>query len=75
LLGPISPSGQVTYTPAAGFSGPDSFSYTGSDAQGRSSVATITLNVAAQPPATRIRATLDDQRITLTTPTARFTVC
>ena len=78
-LGAISPSGQVTYTPAAGYSGPDSFSYMASDSQGSSNTATATLTIAAPPPSTisptplaplplATKAMLDDQQITLTTP-------
>ncbi len=75
-LGAISPSGQVTYTPALGYSGPDSFSYMASDSQGSSNTATATLTIAAPapsllslPPSPLVtKATFADQRITLTTP-------
>jgi hypothetical protein len=42
----------VIYTPAAGFVGPDSFTYTIIDGQGASAIATVTVNVMAgdQPP-------------------------
>ena len=46
-------TGSVVYTPAAGYSGSDSFTYTVKDNQGAvSNVATVTLTVtaAAQPP-------------------------
>jgi hypothetical protein len=42
-----SSTGAVTYTPAAGYSGPDSFSYTAHNAGGTSTSATVTLVVAA----------------------------
>ena len=37
------------YTPAAGYFGPDSFTYTASNAGGTSTLATVTLTVAAPP--------------------------
>ncbi len=74
-LGAISPSGEVTYTPAAGYSGPDSFSYMASDSQSGSNTATATLTIAAPPftplvppPPLVTRATFHNQRITLTSP-------
>jgi hypothetical protein len=46
----VSSQGQVTYTPAANFSGADSFAYTVQDNQGRSSAAaTVTVTVSAPP--------------------------
>ncbi|WP_426000361.1 Ig-like domain-containing protein [Caulobacter sp. DWR1-3-2b1] len=39
--------GMVTYTPDAGYVGPDSFTYTISDGRGLQSTATITMSVAA----------------------------
>ena len=41
----INPDGSVLYTPAAGYSGPDSFGYTITDAFGRTSSATASLTV------------------------------
>jgi large repetitive protein len=41
----INPDGTYTYTPAAGYSGPDSFSYTITDAAGQTTTATVTLTV------------------------------
>ena len=40
-------SGNLVYTPKAGFSGADTFKYTISDGKGGSSTATATVNVAA----------------------------
>lgn len=40
---------QVIYTPNAGFTGTDSFSYTVSDGNGGSDTATVTVTVAVQP--------------------------
>ena len=44
--------GSFTYTPTAGYSGPDSFTYTASDGRLTSNTATVSLaiNPAAQPP-------------------------
>ncbi len=44
-LGSVSASGQVTYTPAAGFSGPDSFTFTAQNADGTAVAATATITV------------------------------
>src|SRR5207237_467238 len=45
-------SNSVTYTPNAGFSGTDSFTYKATDGQGVSSnIATVTITVNAPPPA------------------------
>jgi len=40
-------TGQVVYTPVAGFSGTDQFTYSVTDPQGESATATVTVNVAA----------------------------
>lgn len=40
--------GTVTYTPASGFTGPDSFAYTISDGRGGTATATVTLSVSNQ---------------------------
>ena len=42
----------MTYTPTNGYSGPDSFTYTVSDANGTSTAATVTLTVGTLPAAT-----------------------
>jgi Bacterial Ig domain len=47
-LGPIS-GGQVTYTPNAGFSGPDSFQVTATNVAGQTATDTATVTVAAAP--------------------------
>jgi large repetitive protein len=44
----ISPSGVVTYTGTAGFTGPDSFTYTITDSNGLTATATVRLNVSAE---------------------------
>lgn len=49
--GVVSISGDVvTYAPTAGYSGPDSFSYTATGAGGTSTPATVSLTVALPPP-------------------------
>jgi len=42
-------AGQVTYTPAAGFTGTDTFSYTASNAGGTSNTASVTVTVVPNP--------------------------
>jgi hypothetical protein len=46
----VNPNNTVTYTPDAGFTGTDSFTYTANDGQADSNVATVTVTVADQPP-------------------------
>ena len=46
----VHPDGTFTYTPTAGYSGPDSFTYTITDGSGQTSTATVALNVAAATP-------------------------
>ena len=41
----VQASGSYTYTPAAGYSGPDTFIYTITDAYGRTATATVTIQV------------------------------
>ena len=41
----VNPDGTVTYTPAANYSGPDSFTYTVTDADGQTSSATVSFTV------------------------------
>ena len=41
----VSSDGTYAYVPASGYSGPDSFSYTATDAFGRSTTATVTITV------------------------------
>ncbi|MGX5668953.1 Ig-like domain-containing protein, partial [Rhizobium daejeonense] len=40
----------ITYTPTAGYSGPDSFTYTATNAEGTSAAATVTITVSAAAP-------------------------
>jgi hypothetical protein len=47
----LNPNGSFTYTPNAGFTGPDSFTYQADDGSAPSNTATVTLNVVAPPPA------------------------
>ena len=70
-LGPGLPSqpGSVTYTPATGYSGTDSFTYTASDSEATANTATATVTVGAAP--TQIdTARLRNQQITLETRSA-----
>jgi Bacterial Ig domain/Dockerin type I domain len=50
LSGLNSTTGAVTYTPAAGYHGSDTFTFTASDSNGKSSPATVTLIVAVGTP-------------------------
>lgn len=49
-LGPVGASGMVTYTPQAGFSGQDSFTFEAVDAAGVSNLATVTVTVPPSAP-------------------------
>ena len=42
-------NGEVVYTPNPGFAGTDSFTYTITDSNGETAIATITVTVAAAP--------------------------
>jgi len=46
----IGPGGSVTYTPAAGYSGADSFNYTARDPAGGTDAGTVSVTVGAAPP-------------------------
>jgi hypothetical protein len=47
----VTGSGAISYSPAAGYSGPDNFTYSVRDRQGRSSApGTVSMTVAAPPP-------------------------
>jgi hypothetical protein len=46
----LNPDGTVTYSPAVGFAGVDSFTYTANDGQVDSNVATVTVTVQAPAP-------------------------
>ena len=50
----LQPDGRVVYTPQAGFSGTDTFTYVVNDGQLDSNVATATINVTAAPPPPRV---------------------
>jgi subtilisin family serine protease len=43
-------NGTITYTPDAGYSGPDAFGYTASDGSAVSNVATVSISVGSGPP-------------------------
>ena len=45
----LAADGSYTYTPATGYSGPDSFTYTVTDASGQTSTSTVTLSITPQP--------------------------
>jgi hypothetical protein len=53
-------SGQITYTPASGYTGPDSLTYDATTSNGTSDSATVTVNVAG-PPSAQIAAPADNQ--------------
>ena len=48
----VAADGSYTYTPDAGYVGPDSFTYTVTDAQDRTATGTVTINVEAPTPPT-----------------------
>lgn len=63
----VNNNGNVTYTPAPGFSGMDSFTYTVSDGNGGTSTAVVTVNVTAiegptepEPPVNQVPVAGDD---------------
>ena len=43
----LNPNGSFTYTPDAGYTGPDAFTYVVADARGKADTATVTLTVQA----------------------------
>jgi hypothetical protein len=50
-LGAIDPTGHVTYTPSAGYAGPDSFTFKATDSHGQdSNIATVSLTVQQVAP-------------------------
>jgi large repetitive protein len=57
----INPDGTITYTPNANFNGSDTITYTISDGQGGTSVATVIVSVAAANDAPQIDAPLGNQ--------------
>jgi VCBS repeat-containing protein len=48
----LNPNGSFTYTPAAGYSGLDSFTYQANDGTANSNTATVTIGVNVKPPTT-----------------------
>ena len=72
----LNADGSFTYTPAANYSGPDSFTYRANDGQADSNIATVTINVApvndAPSGADRTVTTAEDTTYTLTVPDFGF---
>jgi hypothetical protein len=66
----VNPDGTMTYTPAPGFSGTDSFTYTITDAFGRTASATVTIVVAGPGTSTTIPV---DTTTTTSTPSTGST--
>ncbi len=68
-------SGVIRYTPAAEFSGTDTFTYTISDGAGGTAVGTVTVNVAAvnDPPVANSDSVTGFRDVPLTIPTATLT--
>ena len=58
--------GQITYTPEAGFTGHDTFTYTVADGHGGSASGTVTVQVTATPPPPQAQSIAFDQPATLT---------
>lgn len=56
----LNADGSFSYTPAAGFSGPDSFTYRASDGALTSNVATVTITVGARPASADVSVTVTD---------------
>ena len=55
----VNANGTITYTPAAGYTGADSFNYTISDGHGGSAQASVSLTVFAATPVTLITSNFD----------------
>ena len=55
----VNANGTITYTPAAGYTGADSFNYTISDGHGGSAQASVSLTVLAATPVTLISSNFD----------------
>jgi hypothetical protein len=69
----LAADGGFSYTPAAGFSGPDSFTYKANDAKDDSAIATVTIAIAAAaPPQTDVTASGDQGTPKTTVRTAVF---
>jgi hypothetical protein len=65
--GTVTQGGGFQYTPARGFSGQDSFTYTVTDEAGTSNIATVTLDVTAPGSTTTVPATTTTVPATTTT--------
>ena len=69
----LNADGGFSYTPAAGYSGGDSFTYKANDGKDDSAVATVTLTIAATPaPQTDVIASGDQGTPSTTVRTSRF---
>jgi Big-like domain-containing protein/prealbumin domain-containing protein len=63
----LSGNGSFTYTPASGYSGPDSFSYKANDGLSSSAPATVSISITAEVPPTSVDdAYATDENATLT---------
>jgi len=64
----VNADGSFVYTPAAGFSGPDTFTYTITDFFGRTATATVTITVAPPVPAPTTTTTTTTAPVVTTVP-------
>ncbi|MEO7098471.1 MAG: Ig-like domain-containing protein, partial [Luteolibacter sp.] len=55
----LNANGGFTYTPAAGYTGPDSFTYHANDANLNSNIATVTITVSALTPGTLVNGSFE----------------
>jgi hypothetical protein len=69
----LTPDGAFTYTPAAGYSGSDAFTYKANDGRDDSAVATVTIAMAARPaPQVDVTVSADQATAQTTVRTAAF---